>query len=172
MAHRTMVLGIGNTFMGDDGVGAVVARLVREQTHETVGAEIMDRPNADIGVLSHFRGTPRIIVIDAIDIGAEPGSVYRFTPDDAGITSLRSNNIHGMGVGNLVAYARLAGADPEVIIYGIQVGDVRPNPDTLTPEVAQAAQEVAAMVEHELEHPHPPGPRAARTHPLNFEKQP
>lgn len=147
---KTTVLGIGNTFMGDDGVGPLVARLMRARDRGWNSVEIIDRPNADMGMLRHFRESQRVIVIDAMDIGSDPGSVYRFTPDDAGLVSLRSNNIHGMGVGQVVANAALCGAAPDVIVYGIQIGDVRPNPDTLSAEVIEAAHSVVELVEAEL----------------------
>jgi len=146
----TTVVGIGNTFMGDDGVGPFITRLIRENDHAGLSVNVIDRPNADMGMLKHFRESQRIIVIDGLDVGGEPGSVYRFTPLSAGMVSLRSNNIHGMGVGHVVASAWLCGACPDVIIYGVQVGDVRPNPDNLTPEVEDAARCVAELVEGEL----------------------
>ena len=66
------------------------------------------------------------------------------------MTSLRSNNIHGMGVPHLVANARLTGADPEVIVYAVQVADVRPRPDRLSPAVAAAVPDVVAMIRADI----------------------
>ncbi len=66
------------------------------------------------------------------------------------MTSLRSNNIHGMGVPHLVANARLSGADPDVVVYAVQVGDVRPRPDQLTPAVAAAVPAVVAMIREDI----------------------
>lgn len=146
---RIVVLGIGNTLMGDDGVGAAVARsLVRLGLPHDVA--VLESPNADMGLVRHFRESERVYVVDAIDAGAEPGAVFRFSPDEAGVTSLRSNNIHGMGVGFLITNARLMGADPSVVVFGIQVADIRPRPDTLTDEVSQAAEAVAQMLRAEL----------------------
>lgn len=104
---------------------------------------------AHMGLVRHFRESDAVVVIDAIDAGAAPGAVFRFDPDEAGVTELRSNNIHGMGVGYLLTNARLLGARPRVIVYAIQVGDVRPS-DDLTAEVAEACAEVGRMVLGEL----------------------
>lgn len=135
--------------MGDDGVGPHVAALLREGRHASDWL-IFDMPNADMGTLRFFRQPGRIIVVDALDIGAEPGDIYRFTPSDAGLVSLRSNTLHGDGVGQVIAGARLCGADPDVVVYGIQVEDVCPNPDQLTPAVAGAALKVVELIEEEL----------------------
>jgi hydrogenase maturation protease len=161
--------------MGDDGVGvAVVRRLLEQSGHDVtplhggpvaagVGRHIPDAfgpgldavlgETAGLGLIKHFREADAVIVVDALDAsgqGAEPGQVFRFGPDEAGVVSLRSNNIHGMGVPHLVANARLVGADPEVVIFAVQVGDVRPNADTLSPAVAGALPAVAAMVAEEI----------------------
>jgi hydrogenase maturation protease len=146
---RIAVLGIGNTLMGDDGAGAAV---VRELSCAGLGEEvaILQRPNADMGALRYFLESDAVIVVDALEAGSEPGAVFRFTPDEAGITSLRSNNIHGMGVGHLVTNARLSGADPYVVVLAIQIGTVDPNADTLSPAVAEAIPHVAEMVRKEV----------------------
>lgn len=146
---RVTILGIGNTAMGDDGFGAVVARVLAERG---LGDDIvvLERVNAEMGLLRHFLDSERLFVVDALDAGAEPGSVFRFGADEGGVTSMRSNNIHGMGVGYLLTNARLSGANPEVIIYGVQVGDIRPRPDMLTPPVQRAVATVAEMLEHDV----------------------
>jgi len=53
-------------------------------------------------------------------------------------------------VPHLVAHARLSGADPTVVVFAVQVGDVRPDPDALTPEVAAAVPDVVALIEDEI----------------------
>jgi hydrogenase maturation protease len=169
------VIGVGNTLMGDDGVGvAVVRSLLLEAGHDLTperggpiaagvgrhvpgafgpGLDAVVGETAGLGLIGHFRESRVVIVVDALDAaaeGAEPGQVFRFDPDEAGVTSLRSNNIHGMGVPHLVANARLMGADPEVVVYAVQVGDVRPRPDRLSSAVATAVPDVVAMVRADI----------------------
>lgn len=140
--------------MGDDGAGAAVARRLASRTLAP-DVLVTERTNADMGLMRYFIESERLFVVDALDAGAEPGSVFRFDPDEAGVTGLRSNNIHGMGVGFLVTNARLSGARPDVVVYGIQVGDVRPRPDRLSPDVEAAVDVVVEMLERELGAPLP-----------------
>lgn len=149
MKQKITVLGIGNTLMGDDGVGAVV---VRELSRLDLGPDvtIVERPNADMGLLRHFLDSGTVIVVDALSAGSEPGAIFRFTPDEAHVTSLRSNNIHGMGVGFLITNARLSGADPNVIVIGVQVGVVGPKGDVLSAEVADAVPHMVELVQSEV----------------------
>jgi hydrogenase maturation protease len=146
----TTVLGIGNEAMGDDAVGVVVAR---EQAARAprLPAEVVEGGMAGMGLIRHFLTPGTVIVIDAIDTGAEPGDIFRFDPDEAGVTALRCNNIHGMGVPHLVANARLMGARPNVVVYAVQVGDVNPNAETLSQPVRDAATRVVEMVAEEVE---------------------
>ncbi|HEY3317994.1 MAG TPA: hydrogenase maturation protease [Coriobacteriia bacterium] len=142
------LLGIGNVTMGDDGLGIEVVRLLEERARH-LGVRVVADGLAHMGLMRHFRESDVIVVVDAIDAGTDAGAVFRFDPDEVGVTQLRSNNIHGMGVSYLLTNARLLGHDPKVIVYAVQVGDVRPS-DDLTAEVASAAAEVEAMVLDEL----------------------
>ncbi|MHB8840946.1 MAG: hydrogenase maturation protease [Candidatus Aquicultor sp.] len=147
---KITVLGIGNTLMGDDGVGVAVVRdLSSGISHPNINVVIGE--TAGMGLVKHFRDSDIVIVVDSIATEAEPGTIFKFNPDEAGVLNLRSNNIHGMGVAYLVTNARLVGANPEVIIFGIQVGDVRPRDSNLTLPVATAARRVCQLVTEELQ---------------------
>lgn len=145
---RAIVIGIGNTFMGDDGIGPVVARSYAEIAPPD--CEVVIGETAGMSLMSHFtRGVP-VIVVDALSTGAEPGTVFRFKPDDAGILELRSNTLHGCGLPYLVTSARLQGRDPDVTVYGIQVGSVHPNPDVLSPWVEDAVSHVVRLLDEHV----------------------
>jgi len=145
------VLGIGNTLMGDDGVGV---RIAEELSTRELGApgevEVVIGAVAGMALVGHLRESRNVIFADAIDTDAEPGAVFCFDPDDAGVTQLRSNTTHGMSVSYLVTAARMAGADPNVLVYAVQVGDVRPNPDALTAAVEATVSPTADLIAEEI----------------------
>jgi hydrogenase maturation protease len=149
--RRVAVLGVGNSLMRDDGVGVAVARRLLAEGGLPAGSEIVLGETAGMGLVRFFREFDAVVFVDAIDAGDRPGSVFCFSPDDAGVTGLRSNNIHGMGVGYLMTCARMTGADPEVVCVAVQVGDVRPQPDDLTPEVAAAVPRAVDIVRAEAD---------------------
>ena len=150
-APRVAIIGIGNTLMADDGVGPAAVRLLMERAQTTVSAEIETGIEAILGevagmsLLPYFRSCAGVVVIDGIDAGAEPGALFQFGPDETGTTQLRSGSIHGLGVPHLVANARLTGADPKVTIVAVQVRDVRPLPDRLSPAVAAVVSQAADL---------------------------
>lgn len=145
----TRILCIGNTLMADDGVGAAVARAI-DEAGLPEGCILDVRAHADMSIVGVLRSSDAVVVVDAVDVHAEPGSVFRFTPQQAGLTEMRSHNTHGMGLGYAVVSAKLMGSNTPVVVYGVQVGDVRPRPDSLSPAVAAAVPDVARMVVEEV----------------------
>jgi len=139
---------MGNTLMGDDGVGVRVAEVLAARD---LGPDIdvVSGGTAGMALSRYFVETEQVLVVDAIAAGDAPGSVFRFTPEDAGITSLRSHTSHGLSLPNILFAARLQGARPQVVIYAVQIGDITCGFDTLTPEVEAMVSEVADLVAEE-----------------------
>ncbi|MFA5801658.1 MAG: hydrogenase maturation protease [Thermoleophilia bacterium] len=148
-APSVTILGVGNTLMGDDGLGIFV---VEELDAQALGpnVNVVIGNTAGMGLLKHFLDSDVVMVIDAIDASAEPGAIFRFNPDEADVMNLRSNNIHGMGVPHLVTNARLLGADPEVIVFAVQVASVIPDDRRLSPSVEAAVRRVCELVAEEV----------------------
>jgi hydrogenase maturation protease len=136
--------------MGDDGVGV---RVAEELLSRDLGAgvDVVNGSTDGMALTSHFTDAETVIVVDAIAADDTPGSIYRFTPDDAGITSLRPHSSHGISVPSIMMAARLQGYCPEVIIYAVQIGDITCGFETLTPQVEARIAEVADMVAEEAQ---------------------
>ena len=136
--------------MGDDGVGV---RVAEELSSRDLGAgvRVVSGGTDGMALSHHFRGADCVVVVDAIAAGDTPGAVFRFTPDEAGITSLRSHTSHGISLPEIMFAAQLQGACPEVIVYAVQIGDITCGFETLTAEVEAAVPEVAQMVAEEAQ---------------------
>jgi hydrogenase maturation protease len=142
---RVCIIGIGNTLMGDDGVGVMVAEGLSSRD---LGADVSVVVGATDGMAlsHHFSDADAVVIVDAIAADDTPGSVYRLTPEDAGITSLRPHSSHGISIPSIIFAAKLQNACPEVVIYAVQIGDILCGFETLSPEVEAAIPEVAEMV--------------------------
>ena len=71
-----LVIGIGNEYRGDDGLGLIVARRLRERHLPKV--TIMEI-GGDLTVLGEtWQGAETVILVDAVASGREPGTIYRF----------------------------------------------------------------------------------------------
>lgn len=120
MTGRVLVLGIGNLLMGDDGVGIHVLRALPPGPALPAGTTVVEGGTAGLALLPLLVTTPTAIVVDAVDVGADPGSVHLLPGRSAGSAD-RPISVHQAGCADLLAAAQLAGARPDQIeIVGIQ----------------------------------------------------
>lgn len=147
---KTLVLGLGNTILRDDGVGIYVARALRGRLDGI--AEVGEAELAGFDLIERLKGYERAIIVDAIQLDdEEPGTVFRMRPDDIRITA-RLASFHDIDlVTALELGKRLRFEMPsDVLIYAVQVEDARTLGEGCTEAVARVidplAEEVAAAV--------------------------
>jgi hydrogenase maturation protease len=120
---KTLVLGLGNTILRDDGVGIYVARSLAECLRGA--ADVREAEVAGLDLIEILKGYDRAFIVDAIQLdGEEPGSVFRMTPGDIRITP-RLASFHDIDlVTALELGRRLEFRMPrEVVIFGVQAED-------------------------------------------------
>ncbi len=124
--RRTLVIGVGNTLRGDDGVGVHVARALACEPLPDA-PEVIDGGTEGLNLLFRIEGAERVILIDAADMDEAPGEARTF---DAALlensTKVSFSSVHGIGVAEVLALARSVGVQPQVTILGIQPADIRP----------------------------------------------
>lgn len=84
-----LVVGMGNVLRGDDGFGVAVAeRLLAGPV--PAGVEVMDAGIGGIHLVQELMGRSFdcLVVVDAVRVGAEPGTVVVIEPEVADVTSL------------------------------------------------------------------------------------
>ena len=146
---RVTVLGLGNTLMGDDGVGVRVAdALAGRDLGEDVA--VVAGGVAGMALVPLFVQSDAVVVVDAIATDDAPGSVYRFSAEEARFAPLRSHTSHGFSLPAVLTAAQLQGARPRIVIYGVQIADITSGFDTLSPAVQAAVPDVADMVAEEV----------------------
>jgi hydrogenase maturation protease len=115
-----LLLGVGNLLQADDGVGVhAVREMMTLDLHPSV--EVVDGGTAGIDLASLLEDRTRVIVIDAVDGGAEPGTLFRFAPEKIVLQPVGMNSLHQIGLLEAVRMAQLVGRAPEqMIIIGVQ----------------------------------------------------
>lgn len=143
---RVLVLGIGNRFRSDDGVGPVVADRLR-----ALGIPAEERSGEGADLIDAWQGHDVVVVVDACQSAAAPGTVMRIDaaaqPLPAGLFRYSS---HLFGLAEAVETARALGRlPPRLTVFGIE-GVAFGFGDTLSPAVGAAVEEVVRRVAAEV----------------------
>lgn len=150
----TLVLGIGNTLQADDGVGVHVVHALEKMD---LAGDVALRDGGTIGLslLAEIEDCDALIVVDAMELGAAPGTVALF--EGAEIQAQlggKKRTAHEVAVSDLLAAAQLAGCcPPNQALIGIQPGRIGWGLEAEGP-VAEAIPEACAIVARLVEEWH------------------
>jgi hydrogenase maturation protease len=154
--QATIVVGLGNDLLSDDGVGLYIARRLRKLL-DPDHYEVLELSVGGMEMVEHLVGYRRAAVIDACHTGRlAPGTLRRYRPEDFS-NSLRLGSFHTISFVTALELARILGADlPERIdVFAIEAEDVETVHEGCTPAVATsiqaAANEIARILTSEEE---------------------
>ena len=119
-APSTVVIGLGNPLMGDDGVGlAALARLRDEWQLD--GVELVDGATWGLSLLPVIEDAERLVLVDAIAAHAAPGDVVELSRERLPIYLSRKLSPHQMDMKDALALAEWRGRLPtDVVAIGLQ----------------------------------------------------
>jgi len=147
----TLVLGIGNLIMTDDGVGVRVVHLLQERYHFPDTVTVMDGGTLGLDLLHYLEGIRRLLVVDAVETGGPPGTLVRLTGDEINIAFRTKLSPHQMGLQDLLLVAELQGFAPEeMVLLGVQPGEIGMGIE-LTPAVEEQVEPLINAVLNELD---------------------
>lgn len=143
----TVVIGIGNVIRSDDGLGVHAVRMLRERGRDEQ-VELIEGGTAGLMLLPHIAEASRVLLVDAIAFGAEPGALTRL--EDGRGAFAAGMTPHDVGLADLLTAARLSDAWPdELVLHGVQPGSTALGTELTTP-VAAALEPLVDAVEVEL----------------------
>ena len=144
-----LILGVGNILLSDDGVGVCCIEAMRGMTLPD-NVELVDGGTASMDLLDDFVNREKVIIVDAVKGGGEPGAVYRFSPADIEARRHMLGSVHEIGLlEGLTMAEHLGGTSQNVTIYGIEPKELGWGLE-LSPEVAAAVPRVIELVLSEL----------------------
>ena len=145
---KTLVLGLGNPILTDDGVGIHVVRALADQLDQP-GVEVAEASLGGLRLLDMAVGYDRLILVDAIQDGGRPGQIYRLRPDDLR-PSLHAASSHDLSLAAALELGRRLGwtlpDDEAITIVAVEVQDVMTFEEVCTPQVQAAIPRAAQMV--------------------------
>ena len=146
-----VIIGVGNEYRSDDGVGVVIARRLKAQLPTEI--KILEGSGEGASLLEAWQGATSVVVLDAAHSGAPPGTIHRFDASTEAIPSAFLNySTHAFSVAEAVELSRvLHELPPRMIVYGIEGSNFEAGVG-LSPVVEDAVTLVVARVVSELRH--------------------
>ena len=146
---NTIVLGLGNLIRSDDGVGIHAVQQLRSNTHVPDDVLVLDGGTLGLDLMTYVLGARRLLVLDAVDVGAPAGTVIRIPAQE--LKSLPgSGSVHLLGLADLLAALLITGQPiEEVILLGVQPENTEWG-TSLSPPVAAALHELVQAAAMQL----------------------
>ena len=147
--QKTLILGVGNLLMGDEGVGVAAIRHL-EARGFAERAELVDGGTSGFHLLGLFRNQQRLILIDAATDDQPLGTVSLIHPRYASDFP-PTLTAHDIGLKDLIESAALLGYLPEVDLITVSIGNLDNMTLELSPEATAALPQIEQLVEQCLE---------------------
>jgi hydrogenase maturation protease len=147
---NVIVVGIGNEFRSDDGVGPYAVRLFRERTRGEI--KVVDGVPDGFALIETWDNSSHVIVIDCTVSENNPGTIYRFDAFKEEIPSglFDGFSTHSISIVDAIELAGTLGRLPESLtVYGIEGSDYSSGTQ-LSPEVKKAADQLVDQILDEL----------------------
>jgi hydrogenase maturation protease len=145
---RIVVIGVGNLLQRDEGIGIHTVKALQEMQLPDNVTIIDGGTSPDI--LACTRAGDKLIIIDAARAGGQPGSIYRFQPEDLVAESGDMLSVHELGVPQNLRLMLLSEEEPsEVVIIGIEPKEIDWGTE-LSPELEMKIPEIVSVVLREI----------------------
>ena len=143
---RVLVAGLGNLLLADDGVGVHAVRALQHRVPR--GVHAVEVGTAVLDALHLLEWADRVLVIDAMEAGGGPGTIYRVGVEDVADGTIKTS-LHEV---DLLAALRFLtnGRRPEITVLGVEPEtiaaglDLSPRVQAALPQLVAAAQEIVA----------------------------
>lgn len=125
MLNKTLVLGIGNPILQDDGVGVYVVQRLKAERPQTAELEFVDGGTLSFALIGEIENADNLIVVDAAELNAAPGTVKTFFGEnmDQFLGSQKNSSVHDVTLIDLMNIAFLSDRLPaRRALIGIQPG--------------------------------------------------
>lgn len=150
--RNVLVLGIGNILQKDDGVGVhIVNHMVETGMSFPDGVEVIDGGTAGFDLIPLMKDRDKIIIVDALQVDDQPGSVYRFAPEHL-VESRERYSLHDLGVREIIKQLSLSGDDPEIEIIGVVPEDINSLEIGISDSIKQSIPRVAEQIMDAVTH--------------------
>lgn len=148
------IIGFGNVFMGDDGIGVrVIEEMVKQQIFkDKEKIEFVDGGTSGVDLIFMLEDVSLAIIIDAVDAGQEIGSIVVFAPHEiAGFKKqvFKSYSLHDIDLAEAFELVKKLNLPAKIKIIGIKPKQIGYS-DKLSPEIENSIPAIIEMVKKEV----------------------
>jgi hydrogenase maturation protease len=149
--QSTIVIGLGNPLMRDEGIGVLLVQKLEEKFPDLKNVEFYDGGTGGMSLLYKIENRHKLILIDCAKMGQAPGTIRRFTPDQVrSIKQLGHFSLHEVDILKVLELADQFGDAPkEVVLFGIEPQSLELGSELSKPLVDQF-ENYLAMISKEL----------------------
>lgn len=145
-----LVLGLGNLLMSDDALGSRTIIELEKRYLFPEQVALLDGGTLGLDLLPRLEGIDKLLVIDALQMGAEAGHVFRLEGEEVPRAFANKLSVHQMGLQDLLAVAELQGhLPPRLVVWGAQAESIEMRME-MSAAVNVAMEQVIAGVVREL----------------------
>ncbi len=138
-AFKTLVLGVGNKLMSDEGVGVHVIERLSAGYAMPEEIQILDGGTLGMDLLYYLEGIENLLLVDAVETHKEPGTIIRLEGDEVPAFLSLKISPHQIGVPDMLAAARFKDLYPKrLVLWGIQ------------PELMEIGLELSPLIESKM----------------------
>lgn len=148
---KTVIIGLGNPILTDDGVGIKVAQALRDELGSS-SIDIKELYAGGIRLIDAMAGYEKVVLIDAMVTGnRSPGTICSVSDSELG-SARNIASTHDINFSTALEMAGMLGIrmPGDIKIFGIEAAEVERFGETLTDDVARAVPLVIQMILEEL----------------------
>ena len=148
---RISVAGIGNTLLGDEGLGVYAARALEPRYARNEEVKIFDGGTLGLMLLPHIEDSTHILILDALDLDAPPGTVREYDEVSMRGAPISIFSVHGISIPDLSNLIRFRNDRLEAIhLIGMVPSLIETSTD-LSPEVQGSLPAVISLARRRIE---------------------
>jgi len=149
-AFKTLVLGVGNKLMSDEGIGVHTIERLASKYKLPEEVQVLDGGTLGMDLLYYLEGVENLLIVDAAETGKEAGTMVRLEGDEVPAFMSIKISPHQMGVPDMLAAAKMMDIYPKrLVFWGIQPDEITLSLD-LSPVLASKVDSLIENLVDEL----------------------
>ncbi len=146
---KVLILGVGNLLLTDDGFGVHFINSLRAVDFPS-NISVLEAGTVSHQLIPLLHEIDHLIVVDVVEAGDTPGSLFRFSPDDMKFATEQKVSLHQISLIDVLNMAELTGGKPQTTIIGVQPKDVTSWSVEMSHELKAVIPKVKDLVFEEL----------------------